>query len=309
MSSKLENIDVLVELEPYMDKFERSKIDDGKLNSCSPFRIDKKPSFVIWLDHGNWVDSGTGQKGSFIELLSFLSGDEPEDIRDHLFKSYGRITDTDTLLLKLNLELLEKDIPHVFENGLPKEFRFRHPYLTERGISEKVQRACKIGYDKCNRAVVIPWMNKNGEIIRLQFRSVNSKMFWFSEEGQRIKHHLFGLNHVINRQDKVVWIVEAPIDALYLWSNEIPAVATGSATISKEQIKLLKHTGIQTLVLATDNDTAGGVFKEKLKKHFTGNKELFDFQYPTGIKDVNEIPAEALKRLTLRPVVYKFIKN
>lgn len=110
-------IDILAELEPYMDRFEHSKVVDGKLNSCSPFRHESHPSFVVWLDKGNWKDSGTGDSGSFVSLLTYLSGDDLESVISHLNDSYGVIKDVDEAKLELSLEL-DTTIDEKFFDGL-----------------------------------------------------------------------------------------------------------------------------------------------------------------------------------------------
>ena len=290
---QVNTIDDLEELEAYKDRFNRGKVMDGKFISCSPFRDDKNPSFVLFLDRGNWLDSGTDRRGSFVELLSFLSGEDEEGVKDYLLNKYNQITDVDLLQLKLNLNL-EKAMPFIYQDGLPSEFKFRHPYLNSRGISEAVQRGFKIGYDKETKSVVIPWTNKDGQIVRLQFRSVNSKKFWFSKEGDRIKNHLFGLYHIYRKNSTTAWIVEAPIDCMYLWTQGIPSIATGTASISNIQLKLLKQSPIETLIIASDNDEAGMKMKDKLIKSLGGVMILKEFHYPDGKKDVNEISPEQL---------------
>ena len=44
-----------------------------------------------------------------------------------------------------------------------------------------------------------PWRDKKGEVIRYQFRSISSKKFWYSKEGEDIKFNLFGLYLVIKK--------------------------------------------------------------------------------------------------------------
>ena len=80
--------------------------------------------------------------------------------------------------------------------------------------------------------LIIPWRDKKGEIIRYQFRSISSKKFWYSKEGEDIKFNLFGLSEVIKRGIKKVYITESAIDTLYLWSLGIPAIATSTSCIS-----------------------------------------------------------------------------
>lgn len=301
MNQYSNNINFLEEIEPYRNRFERAKVIDNKLISCSPFRYEQHPSFVLFLDKGNWIDSGTHSKGSFIELLSFLTGDDPEGVVEALKLKYNTLIDIDdlTLDLQLNLQKKGKILP---QKGVLKPYLFRHPYLERRGISEQVQRAFKVGYDKESQAVVIPWTDKDGNIIRLMFRSVNSKKFWFSQDGDRIKNHLFGFQHIRRKQSPTAWIVEAPIDCMYLWTNKIPSIATGTASISSNQLKLLRNSTIETLVIASDNDEAGEKMKDQLIDQLGGTLTLKRLVFPSFAKDVNDLTPEQLKNTQIQDV-------
>jgi hypothetical protein len=287
---------VLEEVEPYMNQFSKHKVDDNKLISCSPFREDARPSFVVFLDIGNWVDSGNvgKRKGSFIELLAHLSGESKEDILDYLIHKYGQFKDLDSLKLDISLNL-KQEKKFITSDEL-KLFMYRHPYMGNRGVSEKVQRAFKVGYDKEHQAVVIPWVDIEGNVVKLKFRTVRGKKFWYSKEGQRIKDHIFGLNFVKKHGFKTVWIVEAEIDCMYLWSHGIPAIATGTASISQTQLKLLKQSPVEELVIASDNDNAGHLFKHKLIDLLGATMTLKELIFPRGMKDVNDLSVLQLQR-------------
>ena len=87
-------IDFMEELSPYLHLFGDYKVKDNKLLSCSPFRQEQHPSFVMWLDKGNWKDSGgtERQNGTFIELLSFLSGEDQTTLLTDLHINYARLS-------------------------------------------------------------------------------------------------------------------------------------------------------------------------------------------------------------------------
>lgn len=299
---KMNNINFLEELEPYLHKFENQKQVDGKFMSCSPFRDEKHPSFVLFLDKGNWVDSGTGQKGYFTELLAYLSGDDVESIQNHLKEKYQGIVDPDELKLALTFDLNSYSNNNICAFMVLSQYQFRHPYLNQRGVSENVQKGFRIGYDKDTNSVVIPWTDKKGSIVRLMFRAVQGKRFWYGKEGDRIKNHLFGLYHVHRKQSKTVWIVEAPIDCMYLWSQGIPSVATGTASISWEQLKLLKQSPTEELIIASDNDFAGRKFKNQLIDNLGGVFTLKYLEFPDGCKDVNDMSPKQVANAQIKPV-------
>lgn len=292
-------IDVREELEDYIDHFKKMRIRDCKLQSCSPFRIEKTPSFAVNLDNGSWVDSGADdekyRKGHFIELLAFLMGVTLDEVESYLVSKYGLILkDTDSLQLNLNLSLGEAE-KKVFSQDDLKPYMFRHPYLTNRGISEKTQRAFKIGYDANSNAVVIPWMDKNGQIINMKFRSVDTKRFFYIKGGQRIKDHLFGLNFIHRLKCTEAVIVESETDCMYLWSMGIPSIACGTASLSETQSELLKQSPLESVILGTDNDVAGIRFKNYLKGHLVGKLKVYDIEIPSQFKDINDMPPKLVK--------------
>ena len=295
------DIDVREELEDFLDQFKKMKIRDNKIQSCSPFRIEKTPSFAVNLTNGSWIDSGATEeqyrKGHFIELLAFLMGVTLDEAEAYLVSKYGLILkDLDNLQLNLNLSLGEVE-KKVFQLEELKQYMFRHPYLTNRGISEKTQRAFKIGYDMDNKAVMIPWMDKKGQIVNVKFRSIENKRFFYIKGGQRIKDHLFGLNFIYKLNCKEVVIVESETDCMYLWSMGIPAIACGTASLSEAQSDLLKQSPIESIILGTDNDVAGIRFKDFLKKHLTGSMKVFDIKIPDQYKDINDMPPTVVKKV------------
>lgn len=293
------DVDVKEELEVFLDQFQKIKLRDNKLQSCSPFRTEKTPSFAVNLDNGSWIDSGANdekyRKGHFIELLAFLMGVPLEEAEHYLVSKYGIIMkEVDNLQLKLNLSIGEEE-KKFFKNEDLKQYMFRHPYLTNRGISEKTQKAFKIGYDVQNKAVVIPWTDKKGQIINIKFRSIDTKRFFYAKGGQRIKDHLFGLHFIHKLGCTEAVIVESETDCLYLWSLGIPAIACGTASLSDVQFDLIKQSPLTSIIIGSDNDVAGRRFKEYLKYKLVGKFRVFDISIPDRYKDINDLPPDVAK--------------
>lgn len=293
------DIDVKEELEVFLDNFKKMRIRDNKIQCCSPFRDEKTPSFAVNLDNGSWIDSGAYEekfrKGHFIELLAFLMEVELKEVEEYLIGKYGiQFKNVDELKLTFDLGGVVEN-KKVFTVEELQPFMFRHPYLTNRGISEKTQRAFKIGYDQTNEAIMIPWMDKNGDVVNVKFRSVNTKRFFYAKDGQRIKHHLFGLNFIYRLNCKEAVIVESETDCMYLWSWGIPAIACGSASLSEKQFELLKASPLESIVIGADNDNAGHRFRAFLKQKLVGRFEVLDLALPNCKKDVNDLTPEQLK--------------
>lgn len=304
-------IDVLDELEPY--PFHKARNRGTELTSCSPFRSEDSPSFSINLETGQWIDFGTvgdaRGKGNLISLLAFLRNESYEDTEMYLIHKYGiQHQDMDTYNLEINLEEKE-EVPFFVDLEDYKEFAYLHPYLSGRGVSEKVQRAFKCGFDKKNHAVAFPWFDKEGRMVNVKFRSIRSKHFHYLENGQPIRNHLYGIHFVrkMNKDKPVTcYIVESEIDAMYLWTHGLAAVAIGGSNLTNTQISLLRGTRIDELVIATDADEVGRRIRNRIIKEMVGYVQLTEFVFPEGKKDVNDLTADELKlvnddRITVNP--------
>lgn len=292
-------VDVLEELEPYMEQFDKAVVREDKLQSCSPFREDRHPSFAVNLENGAWIDSGSTDdyhKGHFIQLLSFLRQENTEDTVAYLLEKYSLVKiETDTLCLDMSF-LHPAPKPKIFFTEDLQPYAFRHPYLSTRGITEDVQKAFRIGYDKESHAVVMPWADKYGHIVNIKFRSVIDKKFWYAKGGQKVKGHLYGLNVAERNACKEVWLCESEIDCMRLWSEGIPAIAFGTANMSKAQEKLLLNSQIESAVIAVDNDKAGKKFKQNLIDRLIGKLELKYIEFPSDeIKDISDMTGEQIK--------------
>lgn len=294
-------VDYAEELEIYMDRFERAKIRGEKVQACSPFRNEKNPSFAVNLDNGSWVDSGADseseRKGSFVSLLAHFRGESYEDTSEYLLEKYCHILDdVDSLKLKLNLSM-EDDVVLLHQEKYEDVVGKPSDYLRSRKISDEVQKLFNCGIGRKGDSVAIPWHDKHGRIINIKYRSMKGKAFWFSKGGQPIKNHVYGIWLVRLKNIKEVWAVESEIDALYLWSLGIPAIAFGGASINEIQKKLILNSGIESLVIATDNDAVGQRFGEVLAKELNGYIIVKKICFPVEKKDVNDLSENEVKHL------------
>lgn len=293
------DVNIEEELEPYLEEhFNRHQIRGEKLQACSPFRHEKTPSFAVNLENGTWIDSGADddswRKGNFVKLLSYLMAVTYEEAEEYLWEKYRTIyADVDSLELFINLHDEETFEP-ISETVLDK-YEDDFSYLYKRGITEKVQKGFNIKKDTKNDAVVIVWRDKNGQIINLKYRSIKDKKFWYLEDGQPIKRHIFGLHFIVEKGYDKCFVTESETDALYLWSFGIPAIALGSANLSKHQEKLLINSPINKLILAFDDDKAGYRCKLDVERRLQGVIDLFEMKMPWGCKDVNDIQPSKMK--------------
>jgi DNA primase len=297
------DIDVMEELEAF--EWRNAKpVHGDEFQACSPFRDERKPSFYINIDTGLWTDHGAEddawKKGNLISLLSFMENISYEEVEERLLEKYGKIiTDVEGMELNINIQMGEAP-PRIFTKDELKPYLIRKKeYLLSRGISEAIQKKFIIGFNKQSNAIAFFWLDAfTGKVVNVKFRSTKGKQFFYERGGQPISKHVFGLYQVIKDGCKKVYIVESETDALYLWTYGIPAVALGGSYLSAEQKRKLLLSGVESFVLATDNDKAGRRIRASLEEELAGFVKLLEVTIPDYAKDVNEVKPEDIKKVT-----------
>ena len=291
------DVDVAKELRNY--DWIRPRWTGSKFLACSPFRADRIPSFVVWLDSGTWNDSGADDEdwrsGNLVKLLAFLRNESYEETEDYLLSEYcAHYADTESLRLNIDLTQTEtKTVP--LNSNILTGYLFRHPYLEkQRGIEEKWQHGFRIGYCRKSWAVTFPWFNYRGDLVNIKFRSVTDKRFWYYTGGQPLRNHIYGLNFVHKTRKNRVFIVESEIDAIMLWQSGIATIALGGANMTRRQRDLILQSPIEELVIATDNDRAGHKIADSIVNQLSGYVAIKKINLPEQVKDVNELSREEL---------------
>lgn len=315
LRGKRVKVDVRGELEQY-DWGQKVRWQEDKLVCPSPFRDDKSPSFFVnltsvevdgnWVSAGTWKDSGYEDNdwasGNLIKLLAFLRNESYEETEEYLALMYGIELSYDELTFvspNLTLEELRKPLPKDFLTP----YKFRHPYLAGRGISEKVQRMMRIGYDKEHKAVVIPWILPDGKTVaNCKFRAVKGKIFWYAKNALPIKHLIYGIDAVYGTNAKLAVLCEAEIDALTWMTWGVPAIAVGGVHFTEKQADIIKRSPIETLVMGADNDEQGKKLINSVTEALQGHVDLQQVCYPNGYKDANEIMVAGLEKPVYKQV-------
>lgn len=296
INGHLVDVNYSEELEPYIDQFHNVRLRGNKIQACSPFRHERHPSFAVNVENGLWIDSGASEeserKGNFISLLSFLREETYEETSNYLLEKYSTLlNNTDELELKINLCVNEHN-DFNSDTFMNKTYPLSK-YLESRGVNFDIQNTFSV--KQIDNAVAMPWHDKNGNIINIKYRDINNKKFWYEKNGDLISNHVYGLWLVVANKINKVWVVESEIDCLYLWSLNIPAIAFGHGAITDKQKVLILNSCIETIIVATDNDTVGHRFAYVLKDEFTGWITTQRIKFPKGIKDVNEMSPEQIK--------------
>lgn len=328
----ISTIDIRAELESF--PWVRPRWEADKLIAASPFRYDSAPSFYVYLDDnpttgaraGDWGDSGAidpeWERGGVVKLLSFLRDETPTETIEYLRARYSPDDNDDT---PLTGPRLADDRPEYkpLDATILDRYNGRSTYLTQRGISESVQRLMRVGYAQDRRAVTIPWFNANGTLGTVLYRRADSKVFWYIRicpscrsdrmfregalyncgacghvtaspiDGRALREMIYGIDVVYSRNVKRAVIVEAPIDALTIMSAGVCGIATGGTAFGRAKRDLIVRSTLKEVIIIRDNDVAGREWQRKVVTELREHLDVKISNVPRIYKDVNEMAVKA----------------
>lgn len=178
------------------------------------------------------------------------------------------------------------------------KYRFIHPYMYERKLTDELIEMFDIGYDKLHDCITFPVRNLEGETVFFNRRSVRSKFHQYGEDDPKTEflyghYELNAFREYFDEPITQVFVTESVINCLTLWSLKIPAVALMGVG-GGNQINLLKRLPYRTIVLALDPDNAGQKAQEKIYKQIKRNKIVRFLNYPDEFYenkwDINDRP-------------------
>lgn len=284
-------LDIADELSAY--SFDNARWTSDKLIASSPFRDDKAPSFFVNLDGdyaGTWGDSGAYgaelSSGNFVKLIALLNGITYEDAADMLIDKHGALYMLESSgTFRIESPAISDGVRPIrtIDNPITPAIS---PYLIRRGIAPRVQEMFGVGYNEAYRGyTAIPLRTPAGEVASVFYRrsSLTDKRFFYDKDGEKKSRLLFGADNI----GEITVICEGIIDAMSWETLGYPALAVGGATISKEQIDIIRRGGVRKLYLAGDNDEQGRRLNEQIARALRWDVELFEIDYEKE-KDAND---------------------
>lgn len=175
-------------------------------------------------------------------------------------------------------------------------YRYTHPYMYKRGLTDAIIEKFDIGYDTKTDSITFPVKDKNGNCIFVAKRAVKYKRFDLPKNIEKPLYGLYETLQSIQSTATEVYVCEGLFDDLRLWCNGKLAVAGFGCLFSSYQIKQLQGLPTRKLILALDNDKAGREATEKLKKAIK-NKIITRAVIPNGHKDIGELSDEEIQNL------------
>ena len=199
------------------------------------------------------------------------------------------------------------DKTYVSEEELDK-YRYFHPYMYKRGLTDEIIELFDIGYDVSTKSITFPVKDINGNCLFIARRSVVSKFFNYPEGVEKPLYGLYELYtyafsgvknqpfwHVNGIPSEVI-VCESMLDALSFWTVGKYAVALNGVE-SELQIKQLKELPCRKIILATDSDEKGMLARQRIRKKIGNRKLITEYIFPKGRKDANECTKEELLSL------------
>ena len=281
---------------------------DDIMVSC-PFHkngMERKPSMGIKVRGNSKVKAGTchcftcGTTCDLDKLVSkcFDKDDFGVFGEQWLIKHFIAISPDDRIChFEVNRGQETKELSYITEEELDK-YRFTHPYILKRKITEKVIDIFDIGYDDSFElggviipSITFPVRDINGNCLFVARRAIKQKLYHYPEDAEK---PIYGLYELRNVETKRLIICESMINALTCWSYGQYAVALNGLG-SKEQLDILKKLPYRKYIVAFDGDVAGRTATERFKKNVNG-KLVSNLAVPFG-KDINDLSREEFYNL------------
>ena len=186
-------------------------------------------------------------------------------------------------------------------------YRYIHPYMYERGLTDEVIEIFDIGYDRNTNCITFPVRDVLGRCLFVARRSVSYKYFNYPKGVEKPLYGLYELNQkyppfmtdVYGQKPKShpteVIVTESMLDALSFWTVGKDAVALNGLG-NELQFAQLRALPCRKIILATDMDDRGLEARERIKANIF-NKIITQYFFPEGRKDANDCTKEELRNL------------
>lgn len=173
-------------------------------------------------------------------------------------------------------------------------YRYYHPYMYERKLTNDIINLFDIGYDASTKSITFPIKDNSGGVIAVARRSVVSKYFNYPAGFEKPLYALYELHTLSNFPNEVI-VCESMLDALTCWVYGKYAVAMNGLG-TELQFKQLRELPCRKLILATDNDEAGMNARKRIRNNVK-NKIITEYLLPSNRKDINELSKEEFDSL------------
>lgn len=306
-----------------LNRFAVVRLNGENLQSNCPFHKngqERKPSFGVNGEIDRCHCFACGWSGTIEEMISELFGyqDEGKFGKRWLIKRFNTIeietrknimedfkNDNNTLCSSLysrsnkwsdrilcgktrQVRLSdETEQSEITEEELDK-YRYIHPYMYERGLTDEIIERFDIGYDRERKEITFPVRDIEGRCVFIAGRSTERKFFRLPKGMDKPIYcsHLFRYGTYTR-----AYITESFLNCLTCWKYDKPAMAM-IGTGNQKQYEILNKLPVREYILAFDPDEAGRKATERFRKNVHG-KIIKELVYPDN-RDINDLQEEFL---------------
>lgn len=299
-----------------LNRFAIVRLNGENLQSNCPFHKngqERKPSFGVNGEIDRCHCFSCGWAGTIEEMISELYGyqDEGKFGKRWLIKRFNTVEietrpnimegfngrNNITIRNINNIHRFKQHIQgdksseqysgEITEEELDK-YRYIHPYMYERKLTDEIIERFDIGYDKARDEITFPVADLHGTIRFIASRSVKHKFFRLPKGEDKPIYQ--GYRFVTGRY-RTAYITESFLNCLTCWKYNKPAMAM-IGTGNQKQYEILNKLPVREYILAFDPDEAGRKATERFRKNVHG-KIIKELVY-TDNRDINDLQEEFL---------------
>ena len=290
-----------------LNRFAVVRLNGENLQSNCPFHKngqERKPSFGVNGEIDKCHCFSCGWAGTIEEKISELYGyqDEGKFGKRWLIKRFN------TVEIETRPNIMEgfhvRNNSNAFNNYCRSDnvfsadkmitdeeldkYRYIHPYLYERGLTDEIIERFDIGYDRERKEITFPVADLNGTVRFIASRSVKNKFFRLPKGEDKPIYQ--GYRFVTGKY-RTAYITESFLNCLTCWKYDKPAMAL-IGTGNRKQYEILNKLPVREYILAFDPDEAGIKATERFRKNVRG-KIIKELVYPDN-RDINDLQEEFL---------------
>lgn len=283
-----------------INRFFQFRLNGQNIQTTCPFHKDgqeRKPSFGVNGDLNKCHCFACGWSGGIEDMISQLYGyqDRGKYGKNWLIKHFNSVeVETRPNLMEVlngnsnnNSSIVDsKHTNEYIPESLLDTYRYIHPYMYERGLTDKIIEEFDIGYDKSRNCLTFPILDLDGNCVFVATRNVNNKFFTLPKD---LEKPIYQAYRFTSGKYKEAWIVESFLNCLTLWKYGIPAMAL-IGTGNKHQYDILSKLPVRSYVLAFDPDNAGYKAIQRFRKNVK-NKLIKEVIYKDD-RDINDLQEE-----------------
>lgn len=236
------------------------------------------------LPYGFYHCFACGNAGSFEKIIASCFNSSDEYAKEWLIKTYG-ILAYEKIDIGSNIDLSTKRKTKYIDESILDTYQNWCPYFAKRKLTRETCNKFKVKYDPEHRNVIFPCFDKDGHLIMLPNRNIDSKVFYLDKN---VDKPVYCLNYILKNNINKCIITEGPFDCLTGWQYGAPTIAT-LGTISEQQIAAINKSCILVLYTMFDNDAAGRTFAQKIKNELDPRIIVVELKIPSPYKDINDL--------------------